>query len=146
MSVLDTLYERGFVHQLTHEEEIRELLAKEKITFYIGFDPTADCLHVGHFMQVIIMMYMQKYGHTPVVLIGGSRLKGYGDEHSDVDVTICMRPGADESRRTELLDKVMPLLGGEKPHEFWLEEAGQGLAIRLLDTDDQFVAIDRIMV
>ena len=42
MSVLDTLYERGFVHQLTHEEEIRELLAKEKITFYIGFDPTAD--------------------------------------------------------------------------------------------------------
>ena len=67
-----------------------------------------------------------------VVLIGGSRLKGYGDEHSDVDVTICMRPGADESRRTELLDKVMPLLGGEKPHEFWLEEAGQGLAIRLL--------------
>ena len=78
----------------------------------------------------------------PVVLIGGSRLKGYGDEHSDVDVTICMRPGADESRRTELLDKVMPLLGGEKPHEFWLEEAGQGLAIRLLDTDDQFVGND----
>ena len=44
---------------------------KEKIKFYIGFDPTADCLHVGHFMQVIIMMYMQKYGHTPVVLLGG---------------------------------------------------------------------------
>ena len=42
-----------------------------KVKFYIGFDPTADCLHVGHFMQVIIMMYMQKFGHTPVVLLGG---------------------------------------------------------------------------
>ena len=70
-NVFDVLKERGFIEQTTHEDEIRELLEKEKIKFYIGFDPTADCLHVGHFMQVIIMMYMQKYGHTPVVLIGG---------------------------------------------------------------------------
>ena len=70
-NVFDVLKERGFIEQVTHEEEVRELLAKEKIKFYIGFDPTADSLHVGHFMQVIIMMYMQKYGHTPVVLIGG---------------------------------------------------------------------------
>lgn len=70
-NVFDVLKERGFIEQTTHEDEIRELLEKEKIRFYIGFDPTADCLHVGHFMQVIIMMYMQKYGHTPIVLIGG---------------------------------------------------------------------------
>lgn len=70
-NVFDVLKERGFIEQCTNEEEIRELLGKEKIKFYIGFDPTADCLHVGHFMQVIIMMYMQKYGHTPIVLIGG---------------------------------------------------------------------------
>lgn len=70
-NVFDVLKERGFIEQTTHEDEIRELLGKEKIKFYIGFDPTADCLHVGHFMQVIIMMYMQKYGHTPIVLIGG---------------------------------------------------------------------------
>ena len=70
-NVFDVLMERGFIEQCTHEEEIKELLGKEKIKFYIGFDPTADCLHVGHFMQVIIMMYMQKYGHTPVVLLGG---------------------------------------------------------------------------
>lgn len=70
-NVFDVLKERGFIEQSTNEEEIRELLGKEKIKFYIGFDPTADCLHVGHFMQVIIMMYMQKYGHTPIVLIGG---------------------------------------------------------------------------
>ncbi|MDY2960540.1 MAG: tyrosine--tRNA ligase [Hornefia sp.] len=70
-NVFDVLKERGFIEQTTDEEKIRKLLAEEKIKFYIGFDPTADCLHVGHFMQVIIMMYMQKYGHTPVVLLGG---------------------------------------------------------------------------
>lgn len=70
-NVFDILKERGFVEQCTNEEEIRELLSKENIKFYIGFDPTADSLHIGHFMQIIIMMYMQKFGHTPVVLIGG---------------------------------------------------------------------------
>ncbi|MBQ6496359.1 MAG: tyrosine--tRNA ligase [Firmicutes bacterium] len=70
-NVYDVLKERGFIEQSTDEEKVRDLLKNEKVRFYIGFDPTADCLHVGHFMQVIIMMYMQKFGHTPVVLIGG---------------------------------------------------------------------------
>jgi tyrosyl-tRNA synthetase len=70
-NVFDVLEERGFIRQTTYAEEIRELLGKEKVTFYIGFDPTADSLHVGHFIQVIIMMYMQKYGHRPIVLLGG---------------------------------------------------------------------------
>lgn len=70
-NVYDVLKERGFIEQVTDEAAVRELLGKEKIKFYIGFDPTADCLHIGHFMQVIILMYMQKYGHTPVVLLGG---------------------------------------------------------------------------
>jgi len=71
MSVFDILQERGLVAQTTHEEEIRELLEKEKITFYIGFDPTADSLHIGHFMQLIVMKHMQNAGHTPIVLLGG---------------------------------------------------------------------------
>lgn len=71
MSVLDVLQERGYIQQMTHEEEIRELLEKEKITFYIGFDPTADSLHVGHFLQIMVMSHMQKAGHRPIVLIGG---------------------------------------------------------------------------
>ena len=70
-NVFDVLQERGLIRQATHEKEIREMLGKEKVTFYIGFDPTADSLHVGHFMQIIIMMYMQKYGHKPIVLVGG---------------------------------------------------------------------------
>ena len=70
-NVYDILLERGYIKQLTHEEEIRELLEKEKITFYIGFDPTADSLHVGHFLQMMVMAHMQKAGHRPIALIGG---------------------------------------------------------------------------
>lgn len=70
-NVLDTLMERGFLKQLTHENEIRELLEKEKITFYIGFDPTADSLHVGHFIAMMMMAHMQKAGHRPIALVGG---------------------------------------------------------------------------
>lgn len=70
-SVFDVLQQRGFIGQLTHEEEIKQLLKEEKITFYIGFDPTADSLHVGHFIQIMVMAYMQRYGHRPIALIGG---------------------------------------------------------------------------
>jgi tyrosyl-tRNA synthetase len=63
--------ERGYIKQLTHEEEIRDLLDKEKVTFYIGFDPTADSLHVGHFVQMMVMAHMQKAGHRPIALLGG---------------------------------------------------------------------------
>lgn len=90
-NVFDVLKERGFIEQTTHDEEIRELLGKEKIRFYIGFDPTADCLHVGHFMQIIIMMYMQKYGHTPIVLIGGGTTM-VGDPSGRTDMRQMMTP------------------------------------------------------
>ena len=69
--VLDELLERGYIKQFTHEKETRELLEKEKITFYIGFDPTADSLHVGHFIAMMFMAHMQKAGHRPIALIGG---------------------------------------------------------------------------
>ena len=70
-NVYDILVERGYIKQMTHEQEIRDLLAKEKVTFYIGFDPTADSLHVGHFIAMMFMRYMQKAGHRPIALIGG---------------------------------------------------------------------------
>jgi len=70
-SVVDTLIERGFIKQFTHEEEIKELLEKEKITFYIGIDPTADSLHIGHFLALMLMSHMQRAGHRPIVLMGG---------------------------------------------------------------------------
>ena len=70
-NVFDVLKERGLIAQTTHENEIRELLANEKVTFYIGFDPTADSLHVGHFLQMVVMRHMQNYGHRPIALVGG---------------------------------------------------------------------------
>ena len=70
-NVFDELRDRGLIAQTTHEEEIRELLEKEKVTFYIGFDPTADSLHVGHFLQMVVMRHMQNYGHRPIALVGG---------------------------------------------------------------------------
>ncbi|MDU3349744.1 MAG: tyrosine--tRNA ligase [Clostridium sp.] len=70
-NVLDELLDRGYIKQFTHEDEARELLEKEKITFYIGFDPTADSLHVGHFIALMFMAHMQKAGHRPIALLGG---------------------------------------------------------------------------
>ena len=70
-NVYDILKERGFIEQVTHEEELRELFGKESVTFYIGFDPTADSLHVGHFVQMIVMAHMQRAGHRPIALLGG---------------------------------------------------------------------------
>ena len=70
-NVYDVLKERGFIKQVTHEEELKDLLSKESVKFYIGFDPTADSLHIGHFLQVITMMHMQQAGHVPIFLIGG---------------------------------------------------------------------------
>jgi tyrosyl-tRNA synthetase len=71
VNVYDILKERGFIAQATHEEEIRDLLEKEKTTFYIGFDPTADSLHAGHFLSMMVMAHMQRAGHRPICLIGG---------------------------------------------------------------------------
>jgi len=70
-NVYDILLERGFIEQTTHEQEIRELLGKEKVTFYIGFDATADSLTAGHFLTIMAMMHMQKAGHRPIALLGG---------------------------------------------------------------------------
>ena len=70
-NVFDVLKERGFFAQCTHEEEVRELLGNKKVTFYIGFDPTADSLHAGHFIALMAMSWMQKFGHRPICLVGG---------------------------------------------------------------------------
>jgi len=70
-NLYETLQNRGYIAQATHETEIKDILNNKKISFYIGFDPTADSLHVGHFLQLMVMSHMQKAGHKPIVLIGG---------------------------------------------------------------------------
>ena len=71
MTVYEELQARGLIAQVTDEEEIRELVNNGKATFYIGFDPTADSLHVGHFMALCLMKRLQMAGNTPIALIGG---------------------------------------------------------------------------
>lgn len=71
MNVFEELKARGLVAQMTEPEKIEKLLTEDKIRFYIGFDPTADSLHVGHFVQVMVMAHMQRAGHTPIALFGG---------------------------------------------------------------------------
>ena len=90
-NILDILEERGYIKQFTHEKETRELLEKEKVTFYIGFDPTADSLHVGHFIAMMFMSHMQKAGHRPIVLIGGGTAM-IGDPSGRTDLRNILTP------------------------------------------------------
>ena len=91
MKIYDELKARGLIAQVTDEEEIRELINNGKATFYIGFDPTADSLHVGHFMALCLMKRLQMAGNKPVVLIGGGT--GYiGDPSGRTDMRSMMTP------------------------------------------------------
>ena len=90
-NVFDVLKERGFIAQATHEDEIRELLGKEKVVFYTGYDPTADSLHVGHFLQAVAMRHLQLAGHTPIVLIGGGTTM-IGDPSGRTDMRQMITP------------------------------------------------------
>ena len=70
-SVYDVLKERGFIAQCTYEEDLKKALENEKVTFYVGFDATADGLHIGHYIPIMAMAHMQKFGHRPIALVGG---------------------------------------------------------------------------
>lgn len=70
-NIIDILNERGYIEQLTHEKEMRETFDKEKISFYIGIDPTADSMHIGHFVALMVASHLQKAGHRPIILMGG---------------------------------------------------------------------------
>ena len=91
MQIYEELKARGLIAQVTDEEEIRELINNGKATFYIGFDPTADSLHVGHFMALCLMKRLQMAGNRPIALIGGGT--GYiGDPSGRTDMRSMMTP------------------------------------------------------
>ncbi|MDE6550198.1 MAG: tyrosine--tRNA ligase, partial [Clostridia bacterium] len=85
VNVMDTLRERGYLKQVVYEQDLYKLLSEESVPFYIGFDPTADSLHVGHFVQLMVMSHMQKAGHKPIILIGGGTGK-IGDPSGKSDM------------------------------------------------------------
>ncbi|MBL0319588.1 MAG: tyrosine--tRNA ligase [Alphaproteobacteria bacterium] len=92
--ILHILFDRGFIHQTTDEATLDALLAKENVTFYVGFDCTADSLHVGSLIQLMMVRHFQKQGHKPIILLGGGTTK-VGDPS-----------GKDESRKL-LTDEII---------------------------------------
>ena len=91
MTLYDELVARGLIAQVTDEEEIKELINNGKATFYIGFDPTADSLHVGHFMALCLMKRLQQAGNKPIALIGGGTAM-IGDPSGRTDMRQMMTP------------------------------------------------------
>lgn len=91
MGIYEELQARGLIAQVTDEEEIRELVNNGKATFYIGFDPTADSLHVGHFMALCLMKRLQEAGNKPIALIGGGTAY-IGDPSGRSDMRSMMTP------------------------------------------------------
>lgn len=90
-NVYDILTERGYIAQVTDEAAVRDLLGKSKVSFYIGFDPTADSLHVGHFVALMVMSHMQKAGHKPIALLGGGTAM-VGDPTGKTEMRKMMTP------------------------------------------------------
>ena len=91
MTVWEELKARGLIAQVTDEDEIKEMVNNGKATFYIGFDPTADSLHVGHFLQMVVMKHMQDAGHRPIALVGGGTGM-VGDPSGRTDMRQMMTP------------------------------------------------------
>lgn len=89
MTVFEELTRRGYIKQLTHPEEIKNLLENDKVVFYIGFDPTADSLHVGHFIALMFMAHMQRAGHVPIALLGAATAM-IGDPSGKTDMRSMM--------------------------------------------------------
>ena len=85
-NVLTVLEKRGYIEQMTHPEEMKELFSSGKsIPFYIGIDPTADSIHVGHFVSLMVASHMQKCGHKPIILVGGGTAS-IGDPSGKTDM------------------------------------------------------------
>ncbi|MDR0897096.1 MAG: tyrosine--tRNA ligase, partial [Oscillospiraceae bacterium] len=122
MHILDVLKERGFIAQTTYEEELYEQL-KEPTTFYVGFDPTADSMHIGHYIPVMAMAHMQRAGHRPIALMGGGTAM-VGDPSGKTDMRKMLTP--------EDIDK--NVAGIQKQMERFLD-FGEGKAVIVNNAD-----------
>ena len=133
MNLFETLQARGLIAQMTHEDEIKKLLETEKITFYIGFDPTADSLHIGHFMQLIVMKHMQNAGHRPIVLLGGGTTM-IGDPTGKTDM-----------RRMMTIDEIQQNADNFKEQmSRFIEFGDQGEQARIVNNADWLLGINYV--
>ncbi|NLL02155.1 MAG: tyrosine--tRNA ligase [Mollicutes bacterium] len=105
MKCFETLKQRGYVYQLTHEEEIIKLLNGDPITFYLGIDPTADSLHIGHFFALSMARWLQDFGHNAIILIGGATAL-IGDPTGKSDMRSMLTKEQVEHNKKEVKDLV----------------------------------------
>ena len=105
MNCFEPLKERGYIYQLTHEEEIKNLLNGEPITFYLGIDPTADSLHIGHFFALTMARWLQEFGHKAIILIGGATAL-IGDPTGKSDMRSMLTKEQVEHNKKEVKDLV----------------------------------------
>ena len=118
MQIYEELQARGLIAQVTDEEEIRELINNGKATFYIGFDPTADSLHVGHFMALCLMKRLQMAGNKPIALIGGGT--GYvGDPSGRTDMRSMMTPEQIQHNCDKFKEQMSRLLISQREKRSW---------------------------
>lgn len=124
MNIIEELKKREYIEQIMFEDSFKELLEKEKLTFYIGFDPTADSLHIGHFIQLMMISYLQKAGHKPIILLGaGTAMIGDPSDRND------MRQMLTEEQL------VINAAGMKKQMERFISFEGENAAIILNNSD-----------
>ena len=131
-NIYDTLVERGYFAQATHPEEIREYLAKPGAVFYIGFDPTADSLHIGHLTQMMIMAHLQKAGHIPIALMGGGTGM-IGDPSGRSDMRQLMTPETIEHHVEKFKEQMSRLIDFSENKAIMVNNADWLLNINYID-------------
>jgi tyrosyl-tRNA synthetase len=133
MHIIDEFLARGFLHQATNLEKITEIMAEKKISAYIGFDMTARSLHIGSLMQIMILRLLQKYGHKPIIIVGGATTK-IGDP-----------TGKDESRKMLSEEEIEQNIVGIKKTLSKFLKFGDGPSDAImLNNDDWFAEVKYI--
>ncbi|WP_036729257.1 tyrosine--tRNA ligase [Peptoniphilus mikwangii] len=131
-NVYDILEERGFIDQATYPEELKELLSKESVPFYIGFDATADSLTLGHFLQVRVMQHMQLAGHKPIALLGGGTTM-IGDPSGKTDMRKIMTKETIEYNASRFKEQLSHFLDFSDDKAIFVNNAEWLLNLNFLD-------------
>lgn len=131
-NVYDILKERGYIAQVTDEEKIRELLGGSSISFYTGYDPTADSLHVGHFLQMMVMARLQQAGHRPIVILGGGTGM-IGDPSGRTDMRQFLTPESIENNVNRFKKQMEILLDFSDGKALMLDNATWIMPLKLID-------------
>jgi tyrosyl-tRNA synthetase len=131
-NVYDILQERGFVQQVTHEEALRNLLGREAVTCYIGFDPTADSLHVGSLLPIMALVHMQNAGHRPIAILGSGTAM-IGDPSGKTEMRQMLSREQIEENAEKIRGQIGRFLDFESGRALALDNADWLLELRYVD-------------